>query len=283
MRRALAEARAAELLGPAVLGSDFAFDIELCSGHGSYVCGEETALLNAIEGRRGEVRLRPPYPAVEGLHGRPTVVNNVETLVNVPWIVRHGAERYRALGTPTSSGTKALCLNHGFARPGIVEVELGSALRDVIEGVPADAGGGGGGRGGVPLAAVLLGGPMGSLLTPDQWDVPIGYSEMSRRGVQLGHGGLVALPMGTDFASLLEQLLEFMAEESCGKCVPCRLGSHQALALARQGSGGERRVRLTRLLDLIGETSLCAFGQLMPGPMGRILELVEPPAQGGLR
>jgi NADH:ubiquinone oxidoreductase subunit F (NADH-binding) len=264
MEHALAEARRAGLLGPSVAGSAFGFDISVFPGMGSYVCGEETALLNAIEGFRGEVRLRPPYPAVEGLYGEPTLVNNVETLVNVATILELGADAYAKLGTPASSGTKALCLNHGFARPGIVEVEFGIPLREVI----ADAGGGASGR---RLEAVLLGGPMGSVVLPDQWDVPVCYAAMADRGIQLGHGGIVAVPEGTDFRALLLHWLEFMREESCGKCVPCRLGSRRAHDLLDDG-GEAVRPELQRLLEVMEQGSLCAFGQLMPQPMRQLLE-----------
>jgi NADH-quinone oxidoreductase subunit F len=265
MEEAIREAREAGILGPSVLGSGFGFDACVFPGLGSYVCGEETAMLNAIEGTRGEVRLRPPYPAVEGLHGKPTVVNNVETLVNVPEIVRRGGEAYGALGTKDSSGTKALCLNHGFARPGIVEVEFGTPLATVIE----EAGGGADGK---RLEAILLGGPMGSLLGPETWDVPVCYGEMARRGIVLGHGGLVAIPEGTDWRKLLLHMLEFMRSESCGKCVPCRLGSKVAHELVRDGNDLGTGPRLRRVLEVMEEASLCAFGQLTPGPVRSILE-----------
>lgn len=264
--RAVEQARGAGILGPSVMGSGFAFDVTVFPGMGSYVCGEETALLNAIEGFRGEVRLRPPYPVERGLHGCPTVVNNVETLVDIPWIVEHGAEAYRARGTPACPGTKALCLNHGFARPGIVEVEFGTSLRAVIEGA------GGGGRDGAPLAAVLLGGPMGSVLAPDAWDVPVCYSAMADRGIGLGHGGLVAVPEGADFGALLVHWLEFMRDESCGRCVPCRVGSRVALEAARRPPDAERDATLRRLFDVMAQGSLCAFGQEMPGPMRALLD-----------
>jgi NADH:ubiquinone oxidoreductase subunit F (NADH-binding) len=272
MRRAIGEARAAGLLGPSVLGSGFAFDVAVFPGMGSYVCGEETAMLNAIEGLRGEVRLRPPFPVDSGLWGRPTVVNNVETLVNVPWIVARGAEAYRALGTDASSGTKVLCLSRGFARPGLVEVEFGVSLRQVIEEA------GGGGRDGAALEAVLLGGPMGSLVSPADWDVPVCYTAMAERGLQLGHGGLVAIPRGTDPARLLVHLLEFMAEESCGKCVPCRVGSRRGLEMARDlldGGGAGGPELLDHLLEVVSEASLCAFGRLTPGPVRALLRRLE--------
>jgi NADH:ubiquinone oxidoreductase subunit F (NADH-binding) len=264
MRTAIAEARQAGLLGGA--GGGFNFEASVFPALGSYVCGEETALLNAIEGLRGEVRIRPPYPAQEGLYGRPTVINNVETLVNVPFILAHGADAYAALGTTESRGTKALCLNHGFARPGIVEVGFGESLRAVIEGA------GGGGAGGKRIEAVLLGGPMGSVLMPDEWDVPVCHAAMTARGIRLGHGGLIALLEGTDYRAFFEHLLHFMMEESCGKCVPCRLGSRAAWNTLHQTNGHDPRPRLQRLCEVMEQGSLCAFGQNMPGPLRQLME-----------
>ena len=263
MRDAIAEARGAGILGSQ---DTFPFEISLFPGMGSYVCGEETAMLNAIEGLRGEVQIRPPYPTQEGLYGKPTVVNNVETLVNIAAILEKGAEAYAALGTEFSSGTKAMCLNHGFARPGLVEVEFGTTLRELI----VEAGGSGNGK---PLEAVILGGTMGSLLLPEQWDVPICYGTMAQRGIQLGHGGIVALPEGTDYRSLLEHWLKFMRDESCGKCVPCSLGSQKAWNLVRnQIHQPQCRSQLERLLDVMEQGSLCAFGQYMPQPMQQMIE-----------
>lgn len=235
-------------------------------GMGSYVCGEETAMLNAIEGVRGEVRLRPPYPVVEGLFGKPTVVDNVETLVNVPWILEHGPAEYAALGTKASPGTKALCLNHGFAKPGVLEIEFGRSLRNVIE---RDAGGGAHGK---RLEAVLIGGPMGSVALPSQWDAPICYQAMAQRNLNLGHGGLVAVLEGTNIRELFLHWLEFMAEESCGKCVPCRLGSRRALEVAQTLGAAQSLPQLERLFDVMAHGSLCAFGQQMPGPMSEMLK-----------
>ncbi len=242
------------------------FELSVFPGMGSYVCGEETAMLNAIEGFRGEVRLRPPYPVFEGLFGKPTVVNNVETLVNVPWILEHGAAEYAALGTKGSPGTKAVCLNHGFAAPGILEIEFGRSLRDVIE---RDAGGAARGQ---RLEAVLIGGPMGSVALPSQWDVPVCYQAMAGCNLILGHAGLVAVPEGTDLKTLFLNWIEFMAEESCGKCVPCRLGSRRALDIAQSVAGSRSRPQLERLFNIMAQGSLCAFGQLMPGPMSEMLQ-----------
>ncbi|MBM4221672.1 MAG: hypothetical protein FJ170_06980, partial [Gammaproteobacteria bacterium] len=269
MESAIAQARGAGLLGKGICGSGFSFEVRVVTGHGSYVCGEETALINAVEGRRGEVRVRPPYPAVQGLHGQPTVVNNIETLVNIPWIIERGAAAFRKLGTPDSPGTKAFCLNRGFARPGIVEAEFGLSLRELVEAH------GGGGRDGQPLAGIVLGGPMGSVLLPDEWDVRLSYLELAGRGIQSGHGGVVALPSGTDWRRLMIHFLEFMVAESCGKCVPCRLGSAEALALARQADTGEAHAKLRALLDLIATTSLCGFGQSLPVPVERLRVLAQ--------
>jgi NADH:ubiquinone oxidoreductase subunit F (NADH-binding) len=241
------------------------FKPSIVPGMGSYVCGEETAMLNAIEGLRGEVRLRPPYPVVEGLFGKPTVVDNVETLVNVPWILEHGAAEYAAFGTKASPGTKAICLNHGFAHPGILEIEFGRSLREVIE---RDAGGATRGK---KFEAVLIGGPMGSVALPGEWDVPICYQAMAKRSLSLGHGGLVAVPEGTDMKALFLHWIEFMAEESCGKCVPCRLGSQRALELAQSARAAQSLLELERLFSVMAQGSLCAFGQQMPGPMSQLL------------
>jgi NADH:ubiquinone oxidoreductase subunit F (NADH-binding)/NADH:ubiquinone oxidoreductase subunit E len=265
MRQAIAAAYEQGILGASVLGTKFSLEVSVCPGLGSYVCGEETAMLNAIEGWRGEVRIRPPYPAVEGLYGKPTVVNNVETLVSIPFIVERGPELYAGLGTARSKGTKVFSLNHGFARPGLVEVEFGITLLEVI----AEAGKG---AGGMRLEAVILGGPMGSVLRPHEWGVPVCYVHMAEKGIQLGHGGLVALPQGTDFRALLEHWLEFMMDESCGKCVPCRLGSKRAWRVLHEQQGTACRARLRRLFELMEAGSLCAFGQSMPRPMRKLIE-----------
>lgn len=266
MRRAIDESRAAGILGRPLGGGAFSFDAEVFAGMGSYVCGEETALIASIEGLRGEVRIRPPYPTRHGLHGCPTVVNNVETLVNVPFILNGGAETFAAMGTDRSSGTKVVCFNHGFARPGMVEVGFGVSLAELIEDI---AGGGAGGR---TLAAVVVGGPMGSLVTPDQWNHPMCYHALEQAGIHLGHAGLVAVPENADFKALLRHWMQFMIDESCGKCVPCRLGSRCA---ADTLDAGRDRASVEQALEPVFEVmeqgSLCAFGQFMPGPMRALL------------
>ncbi len=265
MEQAIAAATNAGRLGANALGPDRPFRVRVVQGMGSYVCGEETALLNAIEGQRGEVRPRPPYPVEQGLFGKPTVVDNVETLVNFPWIMLHGAQAFNSMGTADSKGTKALCFNRGFAKPGIVEVEFGVTLRDAIERL------GGGGANGTELEAVLLGGPMGSIVTPDQWDAPICFAGMAKRGITLGHAGLVAIPRGTDWRMLLRHMLTFMRDESCGKCVPCRLGTLRAHEIARNGLSDADRPRFEAILAIMKDASLCAFGRETPNPIQTIL------------
>jgi NADH:ubiquinone oxidoreductase subunit F (NADH-binding) len=272
VHRAIVEATQAGRLGP---GSGF--EVEVVRGQGSYVCGEETALLAAIEGQRGEVRPRPPFPVESGLFGMPTVVDNVETLANVGWLLRHGAKAYAAMGTPDSRGTKAVCFNRGFANPGIVEVEFGMSLREAIVGL------GGGGRDGAVLQAVLIGGPMGSIVTPDRWDVPICFASMAKAGINLGHGGLVAIPEGTEWSVLLRHLIGFMRDESCGKCTPCRLGSQRLHSLAAAGMHDGNLHEVERILSLMRHASLCAFGRETPGPVETILRLMgRLKAAGGL-
>ncbi|MCC6971130.1 MAG: NAD(P)H-dependent oxidoreductase subunit E [Phycisphaerales bacterium] len=263
---AIKRATDAGFLGKDALGKGKAFDIEVVRGMGSYVCGEETALLGAIEGMRGEVWPRPPYPIESGVFGRPTVVDNVETLNNLPWIMEHGAAAFASMGTADSKGTKALCFNKGFARPGIVEIEFGMSLGDAIEKLA------GGGAGGVELEAVLVGGPMGSIVTPDQWDAPICFTAMVKRGINLGHAGIVAIPKPADWGAMLKHLLAFMRDESCGKCVPCRLGSTRAYEMAMGGLSRRDLPNFERILALMKEASLCAFGRETPGPVKTILE-----------
>jgi NADH:ubiquinone oxidoreductase subunit F (NADH-binding) len=266
MQEAVRAATKAGWLGDGALGDGHGFHVDVVQGQGSYVCGEETALIAAIEAQRGEVRPRPPFPVQSGLHGRPTVVDNVETLVNVPWLLLHGEKALAAMGTTDSRGTKAMCLNRGFARPGIVEIEFGMTLRELIERHA------GGGAGGVELEAVLLGGPMGSIVTPDQWDVPICFAGMAAKGINLGHGGLVAIPRPADWSLILRHLLAFMNDESCGKCTPCRLGSARLHALASSGVRTADLAEVNRILSLMKEASLCAFGRETPGPVRTILE-----------
>lgn len=265
MRVAVAEAEQAGLLGERLAGDGPSLHVTVVEGFGSYLCGEETALIAALEGERGEVRLAPPDPSERGLSGHPTVVSNVETLVNVPWIMERGGDALAAIGTRHSNGTKALCLNAGFASPGIVEVPFGGSLRDVIQDWGATL------CDESELAGVLVGGPMGSFLTPGECDVALCWTALAERGVRLVHGGLVAVPRSTDLAALTRHLLGFAAAESCGRCLPCRAGSARALQLAHEDLRGNAPA-IRSVLDLMHATSLCAFGRDTPGPVQALIE-----------
>ena len=258
LRAAIAEARAAGWLGARVGGKDFAFDLHLYIGHGSYLCGEETALLRSIEGRRPEVTARPPYPTERGLFDRPTLINNVETLVSIPWIVTHGGPAYAELGFSRSRGTKALSLNSLFNRPGLYEVEFGVTVRHIVEEL------GGGLRGSAALKGVLIGGPIIGMIPPHLLDTPLGFEELAAIGAGVGHGGVVAFDEHTSIPELVEHVFSFGAYESCGKCTPCRGGSGRIRDLfANAAAGDATRADLSECRDLITAlklASLCGHG-----------------------
>jgi NADH-quinone oxidoreductase subunit F len=258
---ALAEARRRGFLGPDVMGEGFAFDVELRRGAGAYICGEETAIFESIEGRRGEPRNKPPFPVAEGLFGKPTVVNNVETLVNVLDVVLRSGPSFAEVGTDQSTGTKLLCLSGHIERPGTYEVTFGATVRDVLELA-------GGVRGGRPLQAVLVGGAAGSFLSPDDLDVPLTFEGVRAAGTTLGSGVLLVLDDTVDLRPLLMRIAAFFRDESCGQCVPCRVGTvRQEEALARL-LAGEPHGGVERELALIAEVgqcmrdaSICGLGQ----------------------
>lgn len=261
LRSAIQQARDWSWLGKNVLGSNSEFDIELCIGAGSYVCGEETALLNSIEGRRPEVRVRPPYLTECGLFSAPTVVDNIETLCAVPWIVTHGAEAYARMGSMTSKGTKLVSLNSMFLRPGLYEVELGTSVRHLIEAI------GGGLRRGA-LKGVMIGGPLAGLVPPHLLDTPLCHEALHDIGCALGHGGVIAFADDTSIAEIVAQVFRFGAIESCGKCTPCRLGSAEIArgfagyldGAAGRGPGIEEE-RWRDLVEVLHATSLCGHGR----------------------
>lgn len=258
LERALAEARAAGLLGARILGSALDFDLEVFIGHGSYVCGEETALHRSIEGRRPEVMARPPYATEHGLFGQPTVTNNIETFVNVPWIVAHGADAYRALGFSHSRGTKVLSLNSLFARPGLYEVEFGVTVRQIVEEL------GGGLRSGA-LKGVVIGGPLSGIIPPHLLDTPFGFEELSAIGAGVGHGGVIAFDEHTSIAALVQHVFSFGAYESCGKCTPCRLGSRRVEEIFAGIAAGNRPSKPSaaesrEIVNALRLTSLCGHG-----------------------
>ncbi|MFF7765072.1 NAD(P)H-dependent oxidoreductase subunit E [Streptomyces massasporeus] len=256
MREAVGRAYADGHLGPSVHGTATALDIRLVEGAGSYVAGEETALVAGLEGGRGCARPRPPYPTERGLWDAPTVVNNVETLAAVPWIVRRGGAAYARRGTPAEPGTKLVCLSERFARPGCHEVEIGTPVRRIVTEL------GGGLKGGAELAALQVGGPLGGFLAADALDVPLSEAGLSARGAALGHAGLVAFDRRVAPQDVLRHVWEFAAAESCGACSPCRVGSRRGLEMAFAGSPpGREWERLSRVL---AEASLCAFGRRIP-------------------
>jgi NADH:ubiquinone oxidoreductase subunit F (NADH-binding) len=234
-----------------------AFDIELVVGRGSYICGEETSLLNSIEGRRPMVRVRPPYVAERGLWGRPTLVNNVETFASIPWIMRHGAAAYAALGTPGSRGTKVVSLNSLFQRPGLYEVELGVTVRHIVEAL-------GGGLSSGELRGVMIGGPLAGVIPPYLLDTPLGFTELRAIGASVGHGGVIAFDQRTSIVELVHHVFQFAADESCGECTPCRLGSrHVQHMLATVLEGRVAAVNKQQFRDIttaLQDASLCGLG-----------------------
>ena len=252
-------------LGPDVMGSGRAFDIRVVEGAGSYVCGEETAMLESLEGKRGMVRPKPPIPALQGLFGKPTLVNNVLTLAAVPGIIADGAAAYQALGMDRSRGTQVFQLAGNIARGGIVEVAFGVTLGELVEGY------GGGTRSGRPLRAVQVGGPLGAYLPADTLDVPMDYEALAAAGGLLGHGGIVVFDDSVDMAAQARFAMEFCAAESCGKCTPCRVGSTRGVEVIDKITAGVDRERTLVLLEDLCTTmtdgSLCAMGGLTPLPV----------------
>jgi NADH:ubiquinone oxidoreductase subunit F (NADH-binding) len=255
LERALDECGAAGFLGRNILGAGFSFDVRLHEGRGSYVCGEETALLNSIEGRRPVARVRPPYVAERGLFEKPTLVNNVETLANVPWVVRHGPDEYRAMGFSDSRGTKVVCLNSLFNRPGMYEVEFGIPVRRIVEEL------GGGIRGGGSLQGVIIGGPLAGVIPPHLLDTPFGFEELRAIGASVGHGGVVAFDEHTRIPQLVHQVFRFASYESCGKCIPCRLGCRRIEQIFEQVSASPAdREEFADIVSTLAMASLCGLG-----------------------
>jgi formate dehydrogenase iron-sulfur subunit len=262
---ALRRAYEAGILGGSVCASGKKFDLELRVAAGAYICGEETSLLESLEGKRGEVRAKPPLPAIKGLFGQPTVVNNVITLATVPAILAHGAESYRSYGTGRSRGTLPLQLAGNIKQAGLVELALGVPLRTLLQDF------GGGSRSGRPLKAVQVGGPLGAYLPEEQWDTPLDYEAFIAIEAMLGHGGVVAFDDTVDMAQQARFAMEFCAIESCGKCTPCRIGSVRGVEVIDRIRAGQQAdeniVLLNELCDTMAEGSLCAMGGLTPNPV----------------
>ena len=270
LRAAIDIARADGWLGPDVAGSGRSFDIRVVEGAGSYVCGEETAMLESLEGKRGMVRPKPPIPALEGLFGRPTLVHNVLTLAAVPQVLAQGAAAYQALGVDRSRGTQVFQIAGNVARGGIVETGFGITLRDLVEGFGA------GTRSGRPIRAVQVGGPLGAYLPADALDVSMDYEALAEAGGLLGHGGVVVFDDTVDMGLQARFAMEFCAAESCGKCTPCRIGSVRGVEVIDRILDGEERDRNLVLLEELCETmtdgSLCAMGGLTPLPVRSALK-----------
>jgi formate dehydrogenase iron-sulfur subunit len=270
LREAISRARAAGLLGADLLGSGIGFDIELRLGAGSYICGEETAMLESIEGKRGIVRAKPPLPALAGLFGKPTLVHNVLTLAAVTSILVDGGVGYAAHGTARSRGTMPFQLGGNVACGGLVELPFGLPLRDLFAGFAC------GTQSGRELKAIQVGGPLGAYLAADQWDLPLDYEAFAAAGAMIGHGGVVAFDDSADMAAQAEFAMRFCAAESCGKCTPCRIGSQRGEELIQRIRLGDTDERNFQLLEDLLETmelgSLCALGGLTPMPIRSILD-----------
>ncbi|MFZ0498566.1 MAG: NADH-ubiquinone oxidoreductase-F iron-sulfur binding region domain-containing protein [Steroidobacteraceae bacterium] len=265
LNQAIAAAYQARYLGVDVMGSGKRFDLEVRLGAGAYICGEETSMLESLEGRRGEVRVRPPLPAIKGLFGRPTIVNNVITLATVPTILHRGAEFYAGYGMGKSRGTLPLQLGGNIKRGGLVERAFGLTLRELLYDY------GGGSASGRPLRAVQVGGPLGAYIPASQFDTLVDYEALAGIGALLGHGGIVAFDDTVDMARMARYAMEFCAVESCGKCTPCRIGSTRGKEVIDRiiaGRDTEDNVRrLEELCELMVQGSLCGLGGMAPFPV----------------
>lgn len=270
LERAIRAAKRGRLLGRSILGTPFRFDVEVRVGAGAFVCGEETALLASIEGRRGTPSLRPPYPTERGLKGQPTMINNVETLANVPAIIARGAEWFTSIGTPESPGTKVFALAGSLETTGLIEVPMGISLRTIVEEM---AGGIAGGR---SFKAAQTGGPSGGCIPARFLDTPVDYEHLRALGSMMGSGGLVVMDETVKMPEFARYFMAFCRDESCGKCVPCRAGTVQLHALLDRICRGEGRRRdlqhMESLCRTVQATSLCGLGQSAPNPVLSTLE-----------
>ena len=272
LRQAIANAAAAGFLGENIMGSGKNFDLEVVTGAGAYVCGEETALLESIEGKRGEPRFKPPYPANAGLFGCPTVINNVETLANVPQIIVNGADWFKGFGTEKCPGTKLFTLCGNVNKPGVYEFEMGVNLIGLFEQV--------GGGCDKPLLGVQTGGASGAIIRADQMDIAMDIESCQSAGAVLGSGALMFIDEDQDIIDVVENLMEFFAEESCGKCTPCREGNQRLLELVtkiKRGRGvPEDLDTLADLSATMACAALCGLGQASPTPITSTLENFRP-------
>ena len=271
IQEAIDELRSNNLLGENIDGSGFSFDLKIIKAQGAYICGEETALINSIEGQRPEVRTRPPYPTQQGLFNKPTIVNNVETLAAVYLIIKNGGEAYKAIGTEKSSGTKLVCLDSFFNNPGIYEVEMGVPLSAIVNEL------GGGFK--EPVKAMQIGGPLGGLVPVEKIDaLNLDFESFAQEGFLLGHASVICVPESFPMIVFLEHLFDFAAYESCGKCFPCRLGTkrgHEMLKKAHEEGEKISKELFEDLLTTLQEGSLCAHGGGIPLPVKNAMQYFE--------
>ena len=262
---AIGQARELGLLGKNILGTGFDFDIDIRLGAGAFVCGEETALMTSIEGHRGEPRPRPPFPAVKGLFGKPTILNNVETYANVPQIILKGAEWFSSIGTEKSKGTKVFALGGKIHNTGLVEVPMGTTLREIVEEI------GGGIPNGKKFKAAQTGGPSGGCIPAQYLDIPVDYDNLIEIGSMMGSGGLIVMDEDTCMVDIAKFFLEFTVDESCGKCTPCRIGTKRLYELLDKITKGKATMddldKLETLCYHIKENALCGLGQTAPNPV----------------
>lgn len=265
LRMALDSARKHGLLGNNILGSDFSFDIEIKLGAGAFVCGEETALIRSMEGHRGEPDKKPPYPSEAGFRGKPSCVNNVETLANIPAIILNGSDWFRGIGTKLSKGTKVFALAGNIRNIGLVEVPMGTTFREIIYDI------GGGHPEGKAIKAIQIGGPSGGVITSDYFDTPIDYDSLMSIGAMMGSGGMIVMDEDSDMVQIAKFYLDFTQDESCGKCTPCRIGTKRMYEilerLVNMEGEPEDLNRLKTLGENIKNTALCGLGQTAPNPV----------------
>ncbi len=255
------------------MGSNFSFSCELRLGAGAFVCGEETALMASIEGKRGTPHPKPPYPTQKGLWGKPSCINNVETLANIPAIILNGGEWYASIGAPESRGTKVFALTGKVKRSGLIEVPMGMSLRTIVEEI------GGGSSSDKKIKAVQTGGPSGGVIPEELLDAPVCYDELQRLGSIMGSGGMIVLDEDDDMVNIAQFYLEFTVDESCGKCAPCRIGGKQLLELIKKitsGKGKKADLAVIRnLCEAMQKASLCGLGQTAPNPVLSTLRYFE--------
>lgn len=263
--KAIEDATAAGYLGDNILGSDFSFHLKIKQGAGAFVCGEETALIASIEGERGMPRIRPPFPAIKGLFGKPTIINNVETLANIPWIIENGGSTYADIGTEDSKGTKVFALAGAIERGGLVEIPMGMSLKEMIYDI------GGGSSTGKPLKAVQLGGPSGGCVPKSLFDTPIEYAAINATGAIMGSGGIIVMDEKSCMVDLAKFFLDFTQIESCGKCTFCRIGTVRMKEILTKICDGDGTMEdidtLEELAVGIKQSSLCGLGQTAPNPV----------------